>query len=45
MSRAAMDPVQGPIFYTLDQGAQQPPRFVRQTDACLTCHASQRTGP
>jgi len=38
-----MDPVEGPVFYTLAQRADGPPRFVRRTDECLTCHGTDRT--
>jgi len=34
----------GTTFYTLDQEARSRPRFARQTDSCLTCHASPSTG-
>jgi hypothetical protein len=37
------DPQLGTVFYTLDQRAEEPPRFVRQTDNCLICHASSQT--
>lgn len=37
------DPRLGTVFYTLDQKPRQKPRFVRQTDACLTCHGSTLT--
>jgi hypothetical protein len=37
---AAADPQLGTVFYTLGQRAGGRPRFVRQTDDCLTCHAS-----
>lgn len=37
---AAEDPVQGVIFYTLDQKPANPPQFARRDDACLTCHVS-----
>ncbi len=39
----------GTVFYTLDQKprdagrARERPRFVRESDACLTCHSSSRT--
>lgn len=39
----AVDPVLGPIFYTLEQNAAEPPKFVRDRGQCLTCHASSRT--
>lgn len=37
---ASLDPVLGPIFYTLSQQATRHPRFQRQTRACLQCHDS-----
>ncbi len=40
---AALDPKQGIIFYTLDQGQTSHPRFDRQQDACLQCHQSGTT--
>ena len=39
----SMDPEHGPVFYTLGQGAERPPRFVRRDDECLQCHATSRT--
>jgi hypothetical protein len=39
---AAQDPQQGTIFYTLDQGISDAPRFVRG-NVCLTCHISAST--
>jgi hypothetical protein len=38
---AALDPGQGVVFYTLDQGSASPV-FTRQT-MCLTCHVSPAT--
>lgn len=40
---AATDPMQGAIFYTLDQSKVDSPEFVRDRGSCLTCHASSRT--
>ncbi len=37
---SASDPQLGTVFYTLDQTEPRRPRFRRQTDACLICHAS-----
>jgi hypothetical protein len=38
------DPKLGAVFYTLDQRAsRKEPKFIRQTDNCLTCHSSSRT--
>jgi hypothetical protein len=34
---AAVDPQQGPVFYTLDQKLSDSPRFKRD-DGCLLCH-------
>ena len=36
----AVDPQLGAVFYTLEQKAADRPRFVRQNDSCLICHAS-----
>lgn len=38
------DPKLGTVFYTLDQNDTARPRFSRQTDNCLICHGSSRTG-
>lgn len=40
---SAVDPKLGAVFYTLDQQPQASPRFERQTDNCLLCHANSRT--
>ncbi|MHC4879050.1 MAG: hypothetical protein ACYTGL_21570 [Planctomycetota bacterium] len=40
---AAVDPVQGTIFYTLKQTNHQPPDIRRDRGNCLVCHASTRT--
>jgi hypothetical protein len=37
------DPVLGTVFYTLDEGPAERPRFVRQTDDCLICHGGSQT--
>lgn len=34
----------GTVFYTLDQKNTERPVFTRQTDNCLLCHSSSRTG-
>jgi hypothetical protein len=39
---AAVDPQQGPIFYTLSQNASRPPQFTRRSD-CLQCHLGPKT--
>ncbi len=39
---AALDPTQGVVFYTLEQGPSVRPAFTRQT-SCLTCHVSSAT--
>ena len=39
---AAQDPRLGTIFYTLDQGASDGPRFTRNA-ACVQCHTSEAT--
>jgi hypothetical protein len=40
---AATDANQGATFYTLSQTEESKPRFVRDSGACLSCHASNRT--
>src|SRR4051794_7371082 len=40
---AAADPSLGVNFYTLDQSQNSHPKFVRQTDSCLQCHAGSMT--
>jgi hypothetical protein len=40
---SAVDPQLGTVFYTLDQQEVNRPRFARQTDACMLCHASSQT--
>jgi hypothetical protein len=40
---SAADPQLGAVFYTLDQQEVNRPRFMRQTDNCLQCHASSQT--
>lgn len=40
---SAVDPRLGTVFYTLDQQETDRPRFARQTDACMLCHASSQT--
>ncbi len=39
---AAVDPKLGEVFYSFDQERVEKPRFVRQNDACLICHASSQ---
>lgn len=41
---SAADPNLGTAFYTLDQEPDARPRFIRQRDNCLSCHASTATG-
>lgn len=36
----AVDPRLGAVFYSLSQKKREKPRFQRQTDNCLICHAS-----
>lgn len=36
----AVDPQLGAVFYSLSQKKTDKPRFLRQTDNCLICHAS-----
>lgn len=40
---SAVDPKLGTVFYTLDQEQAEKPKFVRQLDNCLICHASSNT--
>lgn len=40
---SAADPKLGAVFYTLEQDSEKKPRFVRQTDSCMLCHASSNT--
>ncbi|MES2789064.1 MAG: hypothetical protein V4719_05540 [Planctomycetota bacterium] len=40
---SAVDPQLGMVFYTLQQHAEEPPKFVRQTDSCLLCHGSSQS--
>jgi len=39
---AAVDPKRGPIFYTLEQSSNTPPRFSRNND-CMRCHLGPKT--
>jgi len=39
---ASVDPVRGPLFYTLEQRPGKSPRFERQAD-CMRCHLGPRT--
>lgn len=43
MEISVADPQLGTVFYTLEQRESEQPKFVRQTDNCLICHASSRT--
>jgi hypothetical protein len=38
----SVDPNLGSVFYTLDQEKADKPRFERQTESCLICHASSQ---
>jgi hypothetical protein len=38
----AVDPGLGAVFYSLEQKPAARPRFVRQQDTCLICHASSQ---
>jgi len=40
---SAVDPQLGTVFYTLDQEQSATPKFTRQNDNCLICHASTQT--
>ncbi len=44
MEVSAVDPQLGTVFYTLDQVPEEKPRFFRQRDNCLSCHATSATG-
>jgi hypothetical protein len=39
---SAVDPVQGAVFYTLEQRKSGLPKFIRR-DECVQCHASPKT--
>ncbi|MFM8931621.1 MAG: hypothetical protein ACKOS8_07065, partial [Gemmataceae bacterium] len=43
MELSIADPSLGTVYYTLEQQADEPPRFRRQTEACLICHGSSAT--
>ncbi|HET6572036.1 MAG TPA: hypothetical protein VFG68_00410 [Fimbriiglobus sp.] len=43
MELSAADPNLGVAFYSIDQQPDRTPRFIRQTDNCLICHASSST--
>lgn len=43
MEISAVDPVQGAVFYVLNQEPRTKPRFVRQNDNCLQCHGTSNT--
>ena len=43
MELSIADPSLGTVFYTLEQQSDEPPRFRRQTEACLICHGSSAT--
>jgi len=38
MEIASVDPVAGPVFYTLDQVKMDKPKFTLQPNDCLACH-------
>ena len=40
---SAADPGGGAVFYTLDQGPAERPRFSRDRGECLQCHETART--
>jgi hypothetical protein len=40
---SAVDPLIGPVFYTLEQQKQERPRIHRDENQCLTCHATSKT--
>ena len=39
----AQDPLLGPIFYIVETGAKGEPRIERDTNQCMSCHATART--
>lgn len=39
----AQDPMLGPIFYVVEAGAKGEPLIERDTNQCMTCHATSRT--
>ncbi|MGI9519364.1 MAG: hypothetical protein ACR2NP_20095, partial [Pirellulaceae bacterium] len=41
---AAVDPVQGAVFYTVDQHNAEQAIITRDTGQCLSCHANANTG-
>ena len=41
---SATDPLLGTVFYTLDQKNAEQAVLLRQTENCLVCHSSSRTG-
>lgn len=41
---ATTDPQLGAVFYVLEQGKSEKPKFLRQTYECLQCHSSGMTG-
>ena len=40
---AAVDPVQGAVFYTLDQNQSAKAKIKRASSICLSCHENHRT--
>lgn len=44
MEVATADPQLGGVFYTLEQQPTDHPKFERQSQMCLQCHASSATG-
>lgn len=44
MEVSAVDPQLGTVFYVVEQQESDAPRFIRQLDNCLICHASSHTG-
>jgi len=40
---SAVDPQLGAVFYTLEQQQTAFPRFKRENDSCMLCHASSQT--
>lgn len=40
---SAVDPQQGPVFYSVRQKRDEPPQIHRDRGHCIVCHASSRT--
>lgn len=40
---SAVDPLLGPVFYTVEQTRRERPRIARDENQCLTCHSTSKT--